>query len=103
MKRHELSDFESMCHYAHLLAEEGIGAFIYFLFLLVYLAQSISGLWRAKSRFQFLAGLSFLSPVIMVLGHGAFNHLLQRFSMSMLLYISMGATLGVLSRSFQNE
>lgn len=96
-----MAKFKAMCHYLQLLAEEGIGAYFYFLFLAAYVLEALGGLGRAKSRFQFLAGLSLFLPVVMILSHASFSHLLERFSISMLLYLFMGASLGVLRKDFE--
>ena len=92
-----------MCHYLQVLAEEGSGAFLYYLFLLAYLAEMAKGLWGTQSRFKFIMGLSLFAPVLMILMHAAINPLMQRFSTSMLVYMTMGAGLGVLRKDFEHE
>src|SRR3989338_3953686 len=47
-----MSRLQAMCHYLQLLAEEGIGAFIYFLMIGVYFFEMSRGLIRADGRFQ---------------------------------------------------
>jgi len=92
---------QAMNHYLHVLAEEGSGAFFYFLFLLFYLGNIIRGLFHTKSRFKFIMALSLLAPVLMIFGHANVNHLMQQFSISMLVYISMGASLAILGDEIQ--
>lgn len=96
----DFASYESMNHYLQLLAEEGIGAYLYFLFLAVYLLEAAIRLFKVKSRFQYILSLSLLSAVVMIFSHGAFNHLLERVSMSVLTYIIMGASLGLLRDDF---
>lgn len=88
--------FRAMSHYLTLLAEEGIGAYLYFLFLLAYFFELGKGLWKVQGRFQFLASLSLGTTVLMLLSHASVFYLLQLFSFSSLLYILMGASLGIL-------
>lgn len=95
--------FKAMCHYVQLLAEEGAGAFIYFLFILVYYLEMISKLIQTKSRFQFIAGLALVCACSMVLSHAGINHLMERFSIAMLVYILMGASLAVLRKDFKHS
>ena len=92
----------AMCHYLQLLAEEGVGAFVYFLFVIAYFLEVGWGLLWTKSRFQFLAGLSLVMGVAMVLAHAAINHLMQQFSIASLVYILMGASLGILKKDFEH-
>jgi hypothetical protein len=96
-----LAKFQSMCHYLHLLAEEGIGAYLYFLFILGYLIDLLIGLVRVRGRFQFIAALSFATPALLVLMHAAINHLMQRFSLPVLVYIFMGTSLAVLRKDYE--
>ena len=98
-----LADIRAMCHYLQLLAEEGMGAYLYFFFLLAYFFEGIRGLRRTKSRFQFTAGLSLFAAVVMVLIHASINLLMEQFSISMLIYIFMGASLGVLRNDFERD
>lgn len=95
-ERHMVADVFAMSHYKQLMAEEGAGSFLYFLFLAAYFSEAGFALWKIRSRFKFIMGISLMSPAVMVLGHAAINYLLQRFNMSILLYITMGASLGVL-------
>jgi len=101
--KYPLPDYEAMCHYLHLLAEEGLGAVLYFLFLIAYFLEMMTGLFKTKSRFQFLMALSLFSAVLLVFGHAAINDLMQRYSMSMLVYLSMGASMGILHKGFQHS
>ncbi|MBN1688681.1 MAG: O-antigen ligase family protein [Candidatus Omnitrophica bacterium] len=98
-----VAKFQAMNHYLQLLAEEGVGAFLYFLFLFVYFFEMIRGMMRVKSRFQFLAALSLMAPVLMVFSHASINDLMQRFSTSMLVYATMGASLGVLREDYDHH
>ncbi len=97
-----MAEFRAMCHYLQVLAEEGIGAFFYFLFLLAYFFESIRGFFKTKSRFQFISSLSLFAPVFMVLSHAAINHLMQQFSISVLVYLLMGATLALFQPDFEH-
>jgi len=98
-----LARFQAMCHYLQTLAEEGVGAYIYFLFLGVYFFEMLRGLARTKSRFKFIAGLTLLGSVVMILIHASVHHLMQRFPVAMLTYIVMGAGLAVTRRDFETE
>jgi len=95
--------FQSMCHYVHLLAEEGFSAGLYFLFLVTFSIAVLSGIFLTQSQYKFLTCLALFTPVVMILLHAAFNHLMQRFSMSMLVYALMGASLGVLRSDFKHS
>ncbi|MFZ5803067.1 MAG: O-antigen ligase family protein [Candidatus Omnitrophota bacterium] len=95
-----LARFVVLCHYLQVLAEEGAGAWIYFAMLGVFLFEVIRGFIRAKSNFQFIAGLSVFIPVVMTLGHATINFVMQQVSMSLLVYLFMGATLGILHADF---
>lgn len=99
----DFAQYQSMCHYLHLLAEEGVGAYLYFLFLLAYLLETIYRLTRVRSRFQFIAALSLFSVSVMILLHAGFNHLLERVSMSALLMICMGTSLSMLREDFTSK
>ncbi len=98
-----MAKVRAMCHYLQVLAEEGMGAFLYFFFLSAYFFEVVRGLWGTESRFQFMAGLSLFSAIVMILIHSTFNHLMQQFSIAMLVYIYMGASLGVLRRDFRRD
>jgi len=52
--RFSLADHQSMNHYLQKLAEEGLGALFYYLFLLFYFIEAVLRCLRTKSRFQFL-------------------------------------------------
>lgn len=93
--------FDARCHYLEVLAEEGVGSYLYFLFLAAYLLQTAWGLFRSGSRFQFMAGLSLFTGVLMILIHAGIIDMMERLTISVLVYILMGATLGLLSRDFQ--
>ena len=95
---------QAMSHYLQVLAEEGkIGGILYFLFLIAYGAEMIWGLWESKSRFKFLAGLGLFCGVLLIFTHAAFNHILERNGVSALVYLCMGASLGVLRPDFSNK
>lgn len=98
-----MANLFALCHYAQVLAEEGCGAIFYFLFLIVYFFESLRGLRRAESRFQFFTGIGLFAPVFMVLTHALVSQLMQRFTISMLVYILMGASLSVLSKDFDHD
>jgi predicted membrane protein len=92
----------AMCHYLQLLAEEGkAGLFFYGLFLVSFLLNLFYRLLKTQSRFKFLTALSLLAPCVMVLTHGVINALLQKFTMSLLLYLAMGAALGLMREDFE--
>jgi hypothetical protein len=97
-----LIQFEASCHYLQVLAEEGVGAYFYFLFLLAYFIEAGRGLIVTRGRFQFIAGLSLVIPVLMVFIHASTGILMQRFSISMPVYILMGASLAVLRPDFEH-
>jgi hypothetical protein len=97
-----LTDFTAMSHYLQLLAEEGAGAFFYFLFLFAYLVEMVRRLTQVHSHLQFLAGLALFVSVVMVLLHASIHHLMEGFSVSSLVYLYMGASLGILSQGFQH-
>lgn len=90
-------------HYFQLLAEEGAGAFLYYLFILSYFFEGLRGLWKTRSRFQFMSALSLFAAVSMVMIHASIGVLMERFSLSMLIYILMGANLAVLNKDFGHE
>ena len=71
------------------------------MFLGAYFVEVVSGLLGTRSRFQFMAGLSLVMGVAMILIHSSIHFLMEQFSISMLVYIYMGASLGVLSKDFQ--
>lgn len=96
-----MAKVRTMNHFLQILAEEGTGALLYFLFLGAYFVEVVSGLLGTKSRFQFMAGLSLVMGVVMILIHSSIHFLMEQFSISMLVYIYMGASLGVLSKDFQ--
>lgn len=97
-----LASASAMSHYFQLLAEEGIGAFIYFAFLLVYFGELLWGFFRTKSHFKFIAALSLSAPVLVILSHAAIIDTMQRFSVAMPVYMLMGASLAALRKDFQH-
>ena len=95
-------DYFVLSHYLQQLAELGVGAYIYFLFLLAYFGQVLVGLFLTKSSFKFIMALSLVMPVFVALGHASINDLMEHFSMAMLVYMSMGASLGILRKDFEH-
>lgn len=100
---YELAKAYAMSHYFQIWAEEGRGAYLYYLFLLAYLIETAWKLYRVKSRFQFLLGLGLYSAVIMFLVHVIGIWSMQRFTTSLLVYVLMGLSLGVLRPDFQHQ
>ena len=93
----------AMNHYLQVWAEEGAGAYLYFLMLLAYIGEMLWGIWNTKSSFKFIAALSLFSPVLMVLMHASFNDLMEHFSITLMVCVAMGASLGVLRKDFRHE
>lgn len=93
---------QSMCHYVHTLAEEGAGAYFYFLFILCFLLSGATILLKTGSQYKFILCLAMISPVVMVFLHASFNHLMQRFSMSMIIYSLMGVSMGLFRKDFKH-
>ena len=102
-KRYKIADFQAMNHYLHLLAEEGSGAYLYFLTLAAYLQQILTGLFKTRSRFIFVTVLSLFGPVFLVLSHASIIPIMQGFAVSVPVYILMGASLGILSSDFDHR
>lgn len=98
-----ITTYLAMCHYLQVLAEEGSGAFLYFLALLAYFLETAVGLFRAKSRFQFMAGLSIAMPVFLILAHAAVKPVMEFFAIALPVYILMGVTLAVLRPDFEHS
>jgi hypothetical protein len=98
-----LAKFQSLNHFLHLLAEEGLGGLLYGLFLILYFFGFLRKLLGVKSRYQFVMGLSFLAPVAGIFAHALINDLMQRFSTSMLVYLLMGAGLGILRNDVEHH
>lgn len=88
--------YKAFCHYLQTLAEEGSGAFLYFLFLLAYFFEITRGLLKTRSRFQFMAGLSLGTAVVMILAHAAVKPVMDYFAAASLVFLLMGALLGLL-------
>lgn len=95
--------YKAFCHYLQTLAEEGSGAFLYFLFLLAYFFESARELLKTTSRFQFMAGLSLMMPVLMILIHAAVKPVMDYFSVAAMVYLFMGATLACLRPDFEHS
>lgn len=94
---------QSMNHYVHTLAEEGLGAWFYFAFVICFFIFVMHGLISTRSYYKFVMILSYLAPVVMILLHATFNHLMQRFSMSMIVYALMGVCLGLCREKFKHD
>lgn len=103
IEHYAMSKFKAFCHYLQILAEEGSGAFLYFLFLLAYFFESARKLLKTTSRFQFMAGLSLMMPVLMILIHAAVKPLMDYFVVAVMVYILMGATLASLRHDFEHS
>ncbi len=101
-ERYQFAKAFALSHYFQILAEEGKGAVLYFIFLAVYFVEVIWRLLKTNSRFQFFAAVSLVCSVVMMLGHGAVNELLQRFTTSFILYAFMGASLAFSSKEFKH-
>ncbi|HXV27370.1 MAG TPA: O-antigen ligase family protein [bacterium] len=97
------ANFQANNHYFQTLAEEGVGAFIYLVFLGVYLYEAITGLLRTQSRFKFLTALTLFSVTVMILIHASVHHLMSRFPVAVLMYVVMGAVLAIFRPDFENE
>ncbi|MCB9800106.1 MAG: O-antigen ligase family protein [Candidatus Omnitrophica bacterium] len=95
--------FYAMSHYLQIWAEQGAGAYFYFLFLLAYCMTMIRGLVKTKSRFKFITALSFFTFVVMSLGHAAIGYSMERFNLAMLVFISMGVSLAAVRDDFIHE
>lgn len=95
--------FTAMCHYLQLLAEEGMGAFLYYIFLILYFIELSWGLIRTQSQFKFVAAISFAAPALSILIHSSFIEMMQRFNVAMPVYLLMGAALAVLRKDFQHD
>jgi hypothetical protein len=89
-------------HYFHVWAEQGMGAYIYFAFLAVFLIEWMIGLFRTSSHYKFIAGLSLGFPVLMILLHASIAFLMERYMIATLVYVLMGASLAVLRRDFKH-
>lgn len=101
--RKSTADFSCMSHYFLLLAEEGAGSFIYFTFLLFFIFYILFKIIQTPSQFKFLAGLSLLSAVLMVLGHAMINDLMDRPGMASLVYLTMGMLAGLFRKDFEHN
>ncbi len=98
-----LADLVALCHYLQMLAENGAGAYLYFLFLLSYFLAVLWGLVKTDSRFQFITGLSLFCVVLMILVHAAVKPVMEYFAIAMPVYILMGASLAVLKQDFAHS
>lgn len=98
-----LAKFNSMCHYTHTLAEEGGIGIIYFIFLILACSSGLINILKTQSRFLFIAGLSFLLPAAVVIGHSLINDILNRFSMAVLVYFMLGVLVGLFREDFNHN
>lgn len=98
-----LANFHAMCYYLQLIAEEGIAAYLLFLFLGGFFFWMLYRLIKTRSHFKFIAALSLAMPCLVVLMHASFNYLMQRFSMSMLVFMTLGAAMGILRHQSKGE
>ena len=99
-KINPMSILEVSCHYLQILAEQGVGAYIYFVFLLVWILEAGWLLFKTESRFQFIAALSLSSYVLMILVHAAIKPVMEYFAIATPVYLLMGATLASLRTDF---
>ncbi len=90
-------------HYFQVLAEEGGGAFLYFLFLFAYVAEMIAGLWRTRSRVKFFFGLAFFCAAISFLIHAGFGFLMESPATSFFVYLLLGVSLAVVKKNFSHH
>ena len=95
-KLYVMSNLQAHCHYLQVLAEQGVGAYLYFLFLISYFFEVGIGLFKSKSRFQFLAALSLSMPVLMILIHAAIKPVMEYFAIATPVYLFMGLSLAIL-------
>jgi len=98
-----LADHQSMNHYLQKLAEEGLGALLYFLFLVFYFIEAILRCLRMKSRYQFLIGFAFVVAAGMIYGHATFNHLLEHYTFVLLIFSTMGLGLSALQSNLKHR
>ena len=89
-----------MCHYLQVLADEGLGAFLYFAFLVLFWVLMVRRLYEVRSNFQFVMGLALFSAVSAVYLHAFIHQLLEQFSFIALIPVVMGAGLSVLGPEF---
>jgi hypothetical protein len=99
---YQFAKYNAMNHYLQKLAEEGFGAYFYFLLLIAYFFEMIRAAISTKSRFQFISALSLSIPVLMVLGHGLINNVLEHYTFLILVFVMMGASLGILRKDFRH-
>lgn len=95
-------DTAAWSHYLQVLAEEGFGAYLYFLFLAAYILEWGRGMLRTKSHFKFISSLSFAAPVFVVFTHASIIETMERFTVAMPVYMLMGASLAVLRKNFEH-
>ncbi len=95
--------FQALNHYTHTLAEEGLGALLYFAFLLSFLIAVIRGLIRTHSRFKYITANALFCLWLLLFVHAIIIDSLQRFPIACLVYILMGTILAAVSPHFENE
>lgn len=94
------ANFTCMSHYWTVLAEEGMSGIPYFLWIFFLCLWALKQSGSASSRFQCIAGISLLAPMLMVLGHASINDLMDRFGMQALVLLSAGALWGIFRKDF---
>ncbi len=99
-ERYALSRYYAMNHYLHMLAEEGLGALLYFSFLFVYGWEVLRNLFKIKSRFQGFICLAFTAWLAMIFGHALINYFLENITFSLLAHAMMGALAGISRQNF---
>jgi len=95
--------YNPFCHYLNTLSEEGVGVYLYFVFLLSWAGCVIWGLFMTQSQYKFLVGLAFFCAALTLLIHAAFGVLMQYYATSALLYGYMGLSLACLQKSFRHD
>jgi len=98
-----LANHHAMNHYLQKLAEEGLGAILYFLFLIFYFIEAVLRCFRTKSRYQFFFGYAFVVAAFMLYLHAAFNHLLEHYTFILLAFSTMGLGLSLLQSNFKHH
>lgn len=93
---------QAISHYYQVLAEQGIGAWLYFAFILIFFVEWLVGLYGTSSHFKFIAGLSLGAPVLLIFTHASFAFLMERYMIAACVYGLMGAALGVLHKDFRH-
>ncbi len=92
-----LPDRWARSHYFQKLAEEGVGAIIYFIFLVIFFCTVIILAIKEESDYVSLISLSLLASLSVCFLHGTISYVLENHSFRMIIYFMMGGCLGVLS------